>query len=438
MATITSFIRSSSKDRDKATFVRFRLVDGRKKQLFYKSSLSIAPKYWSNETQSIKARVSYNEIERAAFNASVANIKQKIENWYVGLKNKEDATSEALTAYMDGEEQTPSSEADFHALFAEFLSARKLSENRRKQMRVTDRDISRYELYRSTKNATPYFFDVKTADSASIRSFEEFLRDEHKICKQYPDLYIKVKAPSERGQNTIIFKLTCLRAFFHWLNVEGLTENNPFHKYKIGDEVYGTPIYLTREEIKTLAKFELSTKALATQRDIFIFQSCVGCRYSDLVRLTRRSVVDGFVEYIARKTREDRPITVRVPLNATALAILERYASDDQEAPLLPFIESQPYNRVIKTICKEAGLDRWVQVLNTVTREPEQKRLYDVVSSHTARKNFIGNIFSVVREQSLVSALTGHKAGSKAFARYRDIDDKMKRAMVAHLDEVED
>ena len=153
------------------------------------------------------------------------------------------------------------------------------------------------------------------------------------------------------------------------------------------------------------------------------------------MKFTGKSVVNGCVEYIARKTREDRPVTVRVPLNKTANELLERYRPEKPNAPLFPFYENQSFNRIIKRICQEAGLDRWVQVLDTLTREPTQKRLYEVVTSHTARKNFIGNIFSVVREQSLVSSLTGHKPGSKAFARYRTIDDHMKRDMVAILDE---
>ena len=436
MATITAFIRSSAQNRDKETFVRFRLSDGREVQLFYKSTLAIAPKYWSNETQTIKARVAYNEIERAAFNASVANIKQKIESWYATLPNKGTATTEALVAYMSGAHNETPQARDFHSLFAQFLAVRKISENRKKQMRVSDRDITRFEVLRSTKAATPYRFDIDKVTAADLRSFEEFLTTEHEICKLYPELYkTQKKIPAQRGGNTIIFKLTCLRAFFRWCNDEGITTNDPFRKFKIGAEVYGTPIYITKDELRQLAEKPMSSDTIATQRDIFVFQSCIGCRYSDLVRLTKRSVVDGFVEYIARKTREDRPVTVRVPLNKTALDILSRYPNDDPNAPLLPFWANQPYNRILKVIFREAGLDRWVQVLDSVTREPTQKRIYEVAASHMARKNFIGNIFSVVREQSLVSALTGHKPGSKAFARYRTIDDTMKRDMVSVLDE---
>ena len=44
-----------------------------------------------------------------------------------------------------------------------------------------------------------------------------------------------------------------------------------------------------------------------------------------------------------------------------------------------------------------------------------------------ARITFIGNIYRKVKDPNLVSALSGHKEGSKAFLRYRDIDEEKKR-----------
>ena len=35
-----------------------------------------------------------------------------------------------------------------------------------------------------------------------------------------------------------------------------------------------------------------------------------------------------------------------------------------------------------------------------------------------------------VKDPNLVGALSGHKEGSKAFARYRTIDDEMKKELV--------
>jgi hypothetical protein len=51
-----------------------------------------------------------------------------------------------------------------------------------------------------------------------------------------------------------------------------------------------------------------------------------------------------------------------------------------------------------------------------------------------ARRTFIGNINRKVKDPNLVSALSGHKEGSKAIQRYRDIDEEMKRDKVKLLD----
>lgn len=51
-----------------------------------------------------------------------------------------------------------------------------------------------------------------------------------------------------------------------------------------------------------------------------------------------------------------------------------------------------------------------------------------------ARRTFIGNIYKLVKDPNLVSVLTGHVEGSRAFTRYRDIDIDMKRDLVKILE----
>ncbi|MFR9557067.1 MAG: recombinase, partial [Rikenellaceae bacterium] len=46
----------------------------------------------------------------------------------------------------------------------------------------------------------------------------------------------------------------------------------------------------------------------------------------------------------------------------------------------------------------------------------------------------VGNIYKSVKDPNLVGALSGHKEGSKAFSRYRDIDKEMKQEMIDFLD----
>ena len=159
----------------------------------------------------------------------------------------------------------------------------------------------------------------------------------------------------------------------------------------------------------------------------------VGCRVGDFYKLTKKNLVNGALEYIQEKTRNHNPRTIRVPLNDIAKTILERYKDYNGET-LLPFISEQKYNQAIKEAFRLAGLNRIVTVLNPLTREPEQKYLYEVATTHTARKTFIGNMYKKVKDPDLVSSVSGHKEGSKAFRRYREIDDEMKQELVNLLD----
>ena len=46
-----------------------------------------------------------------------------------------------------------------------------------------------------------------------------------------------------------------------------------------------------------------------------------------------------------------------------------------------------------------------------------------------ARRTFIDNLYKKVKDTNLVGKLSCHCEGSKAFARYRDIDDDMLKEM---------
>ena len=58
----------------------------------------------------------------------------------------------------------------------------------------------------------------------------------------------------------------------------------------------------------------------------------------------------------------------------------------------------------------------------------------EIASSHMARRTFIGNIYKLAKDPNLVSALTCHTEGRRAFNRYRDIDIDMKRDLVKILE----
>ncbi len=344
-------------------------------------------------------------------------------------------TLDTFNGIADDQPAVEQKQQSFFEIFDKFLEDRKFSEQRVKHYKVLERMLKRYELY----NKTELTLDNITGET--LRDFEQYFYHEHELFKagKLTKVYKAVpesREPQPRGENSLCDLMKRFRAFFRWANglskSERLTDNNPFNNYEMPDEIYGTPYYITIDERKQLYNATLP-EPLATQRDIFVFQCYIGCRVSDLWNMTRNNIIGDFVEYIPRKTKEGNPVTARVPLTATAKEILDRY-KDFNGKGLFPFTSQQEYNRNIKEMFKQAGLNRVVTVLNPTNREEEKRPLYEVASSHMARRAFIGNLYKKVQDPNLIVGMSGHKEGSKAFARYRQIDDDMNRQTVSLLD----
>ena len=337
----------------------------------------------------------------------------------------------------------------FFPLTDEYLTTHKLSESRVKHFNVLVRTLKRYELYRKLSNRR-FVLDVHTVSPATLDDFGAFLMKEPEIFDVHPELYNEVPyarpkvrknlpvkrgpylnaagetvipgRPKERGMNYVSDMLIRLRSFYVWLNDNGHTSNNPFKQYKIAEIVYGTPIYITTDERKQLAEADMGDdKQLETQRDIFVFQCMIGCRVSDLYKMTYANIIGDCIEYVPRKTRDDRVVTVSVPLIGAAKELIRKYL-DENRGTLFPFISEQKYNVYIKAAFRKAGLTRMVTTIDQRTRQNVQVPICDLASSHMARRTFIGNVYKSVKDPAIVGAMSGHKDGSRAFARYRDID----------------
>lgn len=452
MATVTAFIRVSTKKTKEAN-VRFRLRDGRAVQLLYSSDLTVNPEHWNPKKEEIKAKILMDPADRAEFNRNVALRKSQIIELYNAAPDKSVLTSEWLSTEMDKllhpVVKAQGDSASFFEDFDSFLETRKLSDVRTRNFRVIYRALQRFELYRRINVSKKFHLSFDSVTPDILREFESFLRKEHTfftrdeatgkfICsrkyKPVYDAFPETRTPQARGQNTINDVFTKLRTLFRWAVEQGKTDNNPFTHFSVEECVYGTPYYITIEERNILYNTNLDpAPGLAVQRDIFVFQCLIGCRVGDLYKMTKANVINGGIEYIPRKTKDGRPVTVHVPLNSIAKEILERY----QDLPgdsLLPLISQQKYNVAIKNMFLAAGLTRPVVVYNPTTSEQEIRPLNEVASSHLARRCFIGNLYKQVKDPNLVGALSGHKEGSRAFARYREIDEDMKRDLVSMLE----
>lgn len=440
MATVTAFIRTTKTDKNKLANVRFRLRDGREFQLFHKSDLTVLLEKWDEKQQKIKAKVLFDEQERKNFNKAISDRKDLIHSIY--LQKGKMLTSDLLDTEIDKTlhpENYEQPKQTFFEAFDEFLKKHPLSEVRRKNFRVVFRALKRFELYtcKADSKRRNFALELDSITPDTLQLFSDFLKKEHELFHTLPELYEQFPEYREqkpRGQNTVNDILTKLRTFFLWCCKQEKTQNRPFNLFKIDECVYGTPFYITIDERNQLYKLDLSSRPeLERQRDIFVFQCLIGCRVTDFYNLTKANIINGAVEYIARKTKDSKPVTVRVPLNIIAKEILKKYA-DFEGNTLFPFIAQQDYNDAIKEAFELAEITRNVVICDPLTRENVIRPINEVASSHLARRCFVGNMYKKAKDQNLVAELSGHKQNSKAFARYREIDEEMRQELVSMIE----
>lgn len=445
MVTIKKSLSSKKRKDSVGQEILFRLSVSRGKVFRVKSNLFIDPKYWDDKKGKViiprihvREQKELIELQKMLDDLSTFIIEQCVK-----AKDSE-LTKEWLERmvhifYYGEDECGAVTQEDFYTAWKLFIRLRVKPGPRERQFKCIMRMLQRFELF----CGKGYTLTLDGMTDIDLCKFERFLIDEHTFfnsngqCIKHANIYKKFpekRVPRARGLNGIHIIMKKVRTFYNWAIKTGRTKNNPFTKYHMPTSVYGNPFYITTEERNRLFEHDFSNNPqLAIQRDIFVFQSCIGIRTGDLYNLTRSNVVGNYIEYIANKTLNESANTLRVPLIPQAITILKRY-EDANRKELLPFISRQHYNKAIKEMLKDAGITRVVTILNPTTRQNEQHPIYEVASSYMARRNFIGNLYKEVKDANLIGSMTGHKEGSRAFSRYRSIDDDIKMSVIAKLE----
>lgn len=437
MATVTTMVRFNSKTNSK-TKVMFRLR-GTGVNVYYTSDLIVDESQWDYKSGTLfKNILIVGNTDRKTFLNKLEEIKSIILKVYNGRKDDSVVNNEWLKKQVEKELKHPKENVtyervrNFFQWFDEFIDKGKYSEIRKRNLRVVKRCLQRFELYHRIKHRN-YKLDIYNLTVEELYLIEDFILNEHEYLKDFPYILEEIpesRIPKGRGENTKIDMMKKIHTFVKWVIKWDDSVRDPFLRFEIGTEVYGTPIYINLNERKQIYNYDFSyNKEKEWVRDVFVFQCVVGCRVGDLYKMSKGSYQNGFVEYIQGKTKEGNPKTVRLPLNKIGTEIMNKY-SDVECKTIIPFPRQDVYNELIKEVLKEAGITRTVTVLNQRTRQEEHKPIYQVVSTHMARRTFIGNTFKIVKDKTLVSSMTGHTPNSRAFNRYVDIDDELKLEVI--------
>lgn len=179
-------------------------------------------------------------------------------------------------------------------------------------------------------------------------------------------------------------------------------------------------VYLNEDEILRIASLELPPDSgLIRSRDVFLVGCWTGQRFSDYCRLSSEDVlsfkVDGQIRFAFRLRQKKTGAEVYIPiLYPEVMEILARWGGT------LPTVQASTLNRDIKNICRMAGIGEPVKIEERIggqqvtSIEPK----CNLVSSHTARRSFITNLYLEGRLSEMqIRSISGHRS-AVAFRRY--------------------
>lgn len=151
---------------------------------------------------------------------------------------------------------------------------------------------------------------------------------------------------------------------------------------------------LTPEEIQQLINYKSENDTEHTIRNQFVLSCLTGMRFSDVIHLNETNIQNGEIIYVAEKTQT----TVRTLYgNVTEHLIREEKNH---------IFSDWTFNKIIKEICRKAGINKIVQVKSGKKKATGEK--WRFVTSHTARRSFATNIYLRTWDIVLVSQYMGH------------------------------
>lgn len=439
---------SSKQDSDGCAELLLRVVIGRSNVYRIKSGIRVPANSWNASSEKLTIPRLHTPVQDRLrqLQLRIDNLLTRIVSGVFSM-DVESITKEFIEKIVNDENKEhtnilheKTSDDPFKQVFDSFIRLQVTTNKRAEQYHCLWKQMMRFAVF--MKGSFCWQFGI-TADD--ILDFEHFLLDEPSFFEergkpkpQYAYIYEGIEIPSRinRGKNSVASIIKKLRIFFNWAQKKQMyTCPNPFANYHALQPVYGTPFFMTKEEIDQLYTTDFSSnKRLEFHRDLFVFQSNVGMRVGDLFTLTKQNLIDSdTLEYIPSKTITRTGKSISVPLTKVAKTLINKYG-DNKRVELFPFDHPNYYNEDIKIMLKTAGIERKVTIYDPLTSKNVQKPICEVASSHMARRNFIGNLYNKVADPNIIGSMTGHVDGSKAFARYRTIGEDLKKKALSALE----
>ncbi len=359
----------------------------KKNEFTIPTGFRIERKYWDAERQ----RVKVSHPNAVYLNSFLERFRQEIEALIMQIK-AENPLADFTLIRRRLLEEIKRREKDFFEVLDEFISV--------KRKDWASATVKKYKtLHNLLKEFSTQYNTTVMFSNLNQRFFENF--------------YAFLLQEKKYLNNSIEKVFTLLGTFLRWSAEHGYCEDVP--KPKINAKKYDIDIvYLTDDELNRLMDLSLSG-TLEKVRDVFLFGCYTGARFSDIKNLRAEHIKGDEWHLVTKKTKD----ILRIPLNANAKKILNKYFSQGKS---LPVISNQKTNEYIKYICSLAGINEPVPTVHfrgseriEVTRPKSE-----LVSTHTARRTFVTLSLEKGMRPEVVMAITGHK-DYKTFRKYLKI-----------------
>ncbi len=418
--------------------LRFRLIDGRKVQLYHKSQimadLDDLKKF--GRDGSLRSRVrKFNEQllsdisnELCAMHKAYRMMKKDCKESQFHSKTFEEKVNAIL--YHTQDAVAAKETETLYSRFVRFVNSQKQHGIVGSSRIVTYRTVAdKLFRYLTIFNKLQYVpADFNTED---ILEFRGFIINECQYVGEYPELYRNLDGRSlptkPLNQNSATLKLRALSAFFNELENCDEIQKSPFRRLSKTRrqeslrEQYDEPFALSAEEFMTVMNTNVP-EDLREVKEVFLLHCSLGCRIGDFMRLDMGNVAvteDGipYLHYIARKTA--KTATGRkektTPIMLFAIDIIRRrkfrfdvFSRCEAKGRII-------YNEKIKQLLRHCKINRPISRYNEATQKMEGIPLYQLATSKLCRKTHI-DIASKIQINMYATGL--HEVGSAAVEHY--------------------
>lgn len=154
--------------------------------------------------------------------------------------------------------------------------------------------------------------------------------------------------------------------------------------------------FLTMKELERLERVEVKTEYERIVLDEFLIGAYTGMRISDAKEISEENMANGYISYVSIKTG----VHAVVPMKAGIAERIRRVQVNECDVNLMT------YNRVLRNLCKRAGITERVKVFKAGEHKKGEK--WQFVSSHTARQSFCTNLANLGVPLVDIMSMAGH------------------------------